>query len=202
MSSRPPAFNFDHLKNIFVLCKKIIQFKGDFASKTSVSGLCSQDMLKNSIRTSVLSKCNNVTYCCFRNFYQKMQNQDFNNKNQDTSNFMKTSFGDEENNKRDNKKDVLKNIRKWIPIDQTNKPGFIFTIFNYNILSQQLLECHNYLYQESPRAALKWSNRLYNIVGEIFKTNPSILCCQVRTIPIIITPTFIYFFIIIFFILI
>ncbi|KAL7018119.1 hypothetical protein ACKWTF_010645 [Chironomus riparius] len=130
-------------------------------------------MLKNLIRDSVCSKYSNVTYCCFRNFYQKMQNQEY--RNPDANNFMRTSFNDEDKSVQ---RDLLKNLRKWVPIDQTNKPGFIFTIFNYNILSQQLLENHSYLYQDSPRAALKWNNRLYNIVGEIFKTNPSILCCQ------------------------
>ena len=133
-------------------------------------------MLKNLIRDSVCSKYSNVTYCCFRNFYQKMQNQEF--RNSDANNFMRTSFNNEDNSSV--QREVLKNLRKWMPIDQTNKHGFIFTIFNYNILSHHLLESHSYLYQDSPRAALKWNNRLYNIVGEIFKTNPSILCCQVR----------------------
>lgn len=135
-------------------------------------------MLKNLIRDSVCSKYSNVTYCCFRKFYQKMQNQEY--RNPDANNFMRTSLNEEDNSSV--QRDVLKNLRKWVPIDQTSKPGFIFTIFNYNILSQQLLESHSYLYQDSPRAALKWNNRLYNIVGEIFKTNPSILCCQVRKI--------------------
>lgn len=128
---------------------------------------------------SVKTKCNNVkniTYCCYRNIYSKMQGS--NKEQQDTAG----SFVQNVNN--DDKRDssynnVMRNTRKWINIDQTNmNPGFIFTIFNYNILSQKLLETHSYLYEKSDRESLKWGNRLYNIVGEIFRTNPSILCCQ------------------------
>lgn len=139
-------------------------------------------MLKNPLETLILSKYyKNVTYSCVKNFYQKMQG--FNNNNNSGSNddrrFVK-EIERSDDGQRYVQKDVLKNIRKWIPIGQTKEPaGFVFTIFNYNILSQALLECHSYLYQDSPRSSLKWRNRLYNIAGEIFKINPSILCCQV-----------------------
>jgi hypothetical protein len=45
--------------------------------------------------------------------------------------------------------DTLHKFRKWIKINNqatSDKPGQTFTILNYNILSQKLLEQHSYLY--------------------------------------------------------
>jgi hypothetical protein len=43
--------------------------------------------------------------------------------------------------------DTLHKFRKWVKIPaSSDKPGQIFTILNYNILSQKLLEQHSYLY--------------------------------------------------------
>lgn len=43
--------------------------------------------------------------------------------------------------------DTLHKFRKWIKIPAaSDKPGQTFTILNYNILSQKLLEQHSYLY--------------------------------------------------------
>jgi mRNA deadenylase 3'-5' endonuclease subunit Ccr4 len=117
--------------------------------------LCLQDMLKSFMRSSILSKLSNGTYCCLRHFYEKMQQGQGYSKNKDLD-------------------------RKWIAIDQTKKPGHTFSVLNYNILSQQLLEQHSYLYQDHNKNALNWSARLYCIIGEIFHKNPSILCLQVR----------------------
>ena len=48
------------------------------------------------------------------------------------------------------KDNALRNCRKWISIqnEASDKPGQIFTILNYNILSQKLLELHSYLYAD------------------------------------------------------
>jgi hypothetical protein len=140
----------------------------EIVDKKGVS--CDQKaMLKTLIRVTVTNKFKNATYCCLRHFYQKVEMQ-----NNSANQFLKSPATTEDNNR-----DALSNIRKWIPVDQSRKVGFIFTVLNYNILSQQLLECHNYLYANNDHSSLKWNNRLYNIVGEIFKVNPSILCCQV-----------------------
>ncbi|KAG5673288.1 hypothetical protein PVAND_003348 [Polypedilum vanderplanki] len=132
-------------------------------------------MLKTLIRVTITNKNNNATFCCLKHYYHReMKNQGISRFNS-TNPWLKSQT--DQNNSVD--RDVLSNIRKWVPVDQTNsKLGFIFTVLNYNILSQELLECHSYLYQDNARSALKWNNRLYNIAGEIFKVNPSILCCQ------------------------
>jgi hypothetical protein len=124
-----------------------------------------KDMLKGYIR-QFLNKLNNANYCSIRFLYEKIEGQMY----------QKSDYNNQYANC---EQDVLSNIRKWIPHEMTNKPGFIFTIFNYNILSQRLLEQHSYLYQSHNQNALDWKTRLYNIAGDIFKANPSILCCQV-----------------------
>lgn len=77
------------------------------------------------------------------------------------------------------REDILSNLRKWIKTGVTEKQGQIFTVLNYNILSQKLLEMHKYLYNHHEKDSLNWDIRLHNVVGEVFKSNPSILCCQV-----------------------
>lgn len=80
-----------------------------------------------------------------------------------------------------NERSQNREFRKWIPVSpEPNKSGLAFSVLNYNILSQQLLEMHSYLYQDHSKHALRWNQRFYNIVGEIFYNNPDILCCQVR----------------------
>lgn len=71
--------------------------------------------------------------------------------------------------------------REWVTVaKEPNKHGLAFTILNYNILSQKLLEMHEYLYRDHSWQALKWHQRFSNLVGEILHNNPDILCCQVR----------------------
>lgn len=71
--------------------------------------------------------------------------------------------------------------RKWTPVvPQPKELGHYFSVLNYNILSQQLLEDHTYLYQNHSNNALSWNQRFYNLVGEIKHNNPDILCCQVN----------------------
>lgn len=137
-------------------------------------------MLKSLVRASILKKFNNATFhvckICLRHFYEKAETMQANN----SRNFEKSPAFCDNNHK----KDMLSHIRKWIPIEQNSKSGFTFTLLNYNILSQSLLDSHSYLYRENDTSSLKWNNRLYNIIGDIFKTNPSICCCQVRNIKI------------------
>lgn len=139
-------------------------------------GLCLQAMKKSLIGARILNKLNYGTITFVRHFYDKIKmyqqqqpNQGQNlNKNNDAS------------TRQQNKDDALKNCRKWIPMQNlAEKQGQIFTIKNYNILSQKLLEQHSYLYHSHDKFALRWDQRLYNVIGEIFSMNPSILCFQV-----------------------
>jgi mRNA deadenylase 3'-5' endonuclease subunit Ccr4 len=133
-------------------------------------------MLKTFIRVTITNQFNNATVCLRQFYHQKveMQNQNYNNNN--SSSYLKSPATRDNNSEQD----VLSNVRKWKTVESPNTNfGFIFTLLNYNLLSQKLLESHSYLYEANSRAALQWSNRLYNIAGEIFKTNASILCCQV-----------------------
>jgi mRNA deadenylase 3'-5' endonuclease subunit Ccr4 len=68
--------------------------------------------------------------------------------------------------------------REWINVaEEPSEQGLAFTVLNYNILSQQLLDMH---YRNAH--ALQWNQRIQSIVGEIIKEiNPDFLCCQVKT---------------------
>lgn len=80
---------------------------------------------------------------------------------------------------KDNRSNVNE-FRNWIQVaPQPKKPGLAFSVLNYNILSQRLLEMHSYLYEGYSRQELSWNKRFYNLVGEILYNNPDILCCQV-----------------------
>uniref|UniRef100_A0A6P7F5I2 Protein angel isoform X2 n=1 Tax=Diabrotica virgifera virgifera TaxID=50390 RepID=A0A6P7F5I2_DIAVI len=57
-------------------------------------------------------------------------------------------------------------------------PGFIFTLMSYNVLAQDLVELHPYLYKEHDSAALSWPTRWKNLFEEISKFKPDILCLQ------------------------
>lgn len=140
-------------------------------------GLCLQAMKKSLISATILSKFNYGTITFLRHFYEniKMYQQQQPNQNNQGQNFFNN------NTPQQCKEDALRNCRKWISTQNNNseKPGQIFTILNYNILSQKLLEQHSYLYNRHDKSALRWDQRLYNVIGEIFSTNPSILCFQV-----------------------
>lgn len=81
------------------------------------------------------------------------------------------------NNKREN----VNEFRKWVTVTpEPKKPGQAFSVLNYNILSQQLLEMHSYLYNNHSNHNLQWNQRFHNLVGEILHNQPDILCCQVN----------------------
>ncbi|XP_023722576.1 protein angel homolog 2 isoform X2 [Cryptotermes secundus] len=54
----------------------------------------------------------------------------------------------------------------------------LFTIMSYNILAQELLESHQYLYQWHEPSALKWRHRKQILLSEIQEANADILCLQ------------------------
>lgn len=66
-------------------------------------------------------------------------------------------------------------LRLWEPIKpQSSKPGFIFTLMSYNVLAQDLLENHPYLYRQHSSESLKWETRWNNLLTEIKKLNPDV----------------------------
>ena len=128
-------------------------------------------MLKSFNRFANLSKTDNVILLSLMRQYHwnNMQNeQQGNNRKQNDQEFF------------DNIRSNVNDFRKWINIvPPPKKPGHHFSVLNYNILSQQLLDEHKYLYRSHSNQALLWNLRIYNLVGEIIYNNPDILCCQV-----------------------
>lgn len=59
-----------------------------------------------------------------------------------------------------------------------NGEGTTFTLLSYNILAQNLLESHLYLYDRHDRKALAWTSRFQHLVAEILSLKPEILCVQ------------------------
>ncbi|XP_072376389.1 uncharacterized protein [Diabrotica undecimpunctata] len=57
-------------------------------------------------------------------------------------------------------------------------PGFIFTLMSYNVLAQDLVEQHPYLYKEHDLSSLSWPTRWKNLFEEISQFKPDILCLQ------------------------
>lgn len=49
---------------------------------------------------------------------------------------------------------------------------------SYNILAQELVEIHSYLYQNHTPSASVWSYRLLRIKKEVLALHPDILCLQ------------------------
>lgn len=66
-------------------------------------------------------------------------------------------------------------LRFWENIrPQSNRSGFIFTLMSYNVLAQELLEKHPYLYKRHNPNALDWESRWNNILKEIRICNPDV----------------------------
>ncbi|KAJ8913038.1 hypothetical protein NQ315_002054 [Exocentrus adspersus] len=73
-------------------------------------------------------------------------------------------------------------LRNWENVYKNKKPntkpGFIFTLMCYNVLAQDLLSKHPYLYNRHDKEHLAWNVRWNNIIQEITKYKPDILCLQ------------------------
>lgn len=59
-----------------------------------------------------------------------------------------------------------------------NRHSQPFVLMSYNILAQDLLTQHQYLYEQCDKSALKWSHRLQCLKREIEAVQPAILCLQ------------------------
>ncbi|XP_023310240.1 protein angel homolog 2 [Anoplophora glabripennis] len=87
----------------------------------------------------------------------------------------------ENNCEEENNDQRLLSLRKWENVkneNQSNRPGFIFTVMCYNVLSQDLLSQHPYLYNNHNNVSLQWNVRWTNIFNEITKFKPDVLCLQ------------------------
>lgn len=51
---------------------------------------------------------------------------------------------------------------------------FVVKILSYNILAQNLLEMHKYLYSEHDKAALIWEKRMILVQEEIMKAEANV----------------------------
>ena len=72
-------------------------------------------------------------------------------------------------------------LRKWVDIKtnhQKTSDDLEFKVMSYNILAQDLLQMHPYLYHHHDRQALQWQNRYKLILREILEERPDILCLQ------------------------
>ncbi|XP_055372296.1 protein angel isoform X2 [Condylostylus longicornis] len=56
--------------------------------------------------------------------------------------------------------------------------GMDFTLVSYNILAQDLLENHSYIYKNHKNDALNWSHRLSKLTDELLLLKPHIICLQ------------------------
>ncbi|XP_046832050.1 protein angel isoform X1 [Vespa crabro] len=74
-------------------------------------------------------------------------------------------------------------IRKWkrlgkgkLQIDGDD--AFVFRILSFNILAQNLLEAHPYLYMQHDREALSWDIRKPLLLQEILEAQADVICLQ------------------------
>ncbi|CAG9771078.1 unnamed protein product [Ceutorhynchus assimilis] len=75
-------------------------------------------------------------------------------------------------------------LRNWIDVPITFeknaafKKSFEFSVMSFNVLAQDLLEQHPYLYNKHNNAALEWQERWKRIHEEISNHRPNIVCLQ------------------------
>ncbi|CAG2177792.1 unnamed protein product, partial [Oppiella nova] len=79
--------------------------------------------------------------------------------------------------------EIRRKVSKFRPFIKTNDSnsrtnGFKFSIMSYNILSQNLLNEHKYLYHHCEPTHIEWPRRGHLIVNELLESNADILCLQ------------------------
>lgn len=125
-------------------------------------------MLKSLRVCTILTKPENGIISCVRQFSdRKMENQ--------------VKYLSSKQSHVNDKRSNVNEFRQWVPVAaKPQKLGLEFTLLNYNILSQKLLEMHSYLYGNGhDRQDLNWNKRFFNLVNEVLYNSPDILCCQV-----------------------
>ena len=75
-------------------------------------------------------------------------------------------------------------LRRWQPsafgkdMMAGQMDGFNLRVLSYNVLAQNLLQGHPYLYRNSPDYALKWNYRWEGIRSEVDDLSPDVVCLQ------------------------
>lgn len=133
---------------------------------------------KRITKNTTMSMCNNATSTSTTTINNNKKSIDLTNKSIDNM------FSLQQN--------MLMSARRWEDTQlgelyrgqtTTNKPrisidGTPIVFMSYNILAQDLLDCHNFLYQYHDPRALIWSHRYDRLMSEIVEMNPQILCMQ------------------------
>ncbi|XP_024882164.1 protein angel-like isoform X1 [Temnothorax curvispinosus] len=74
-------------------------------------------------------------------------------------------------------------IRKWKRVEKDRSSNntedyFILKLLSFNILAQNLLEDHSYLYMGHNKKALNWKTRKPLVIQEIFEAEANVICLQ------------------------
>lgn len=80
-------------------------------------------------------------------------------------------------------KQRYRTIRKWKRIEKDRssnnmEDSFILKLLSFNILAQNLLEDHSYLYMDHNRKALNWKARKPLVIQEILEAEANVICLQ------------------------
>ncbi|XP_011708250.1 PREDICTED: protein angel isoform X2 [Wasmannia auropunctata] len=81
-------------------------------------------------------------------------------------------------------KQRYKAIRKWKRVDGRDRSSnnaedsFMLKLLTFNILAQNLLEDHAYLYMGHNKKALSWKTRKHLVLQEIFEAEANVICLQ------------------------
>ncbi|XP_066600488.1 uncharacterized protein [Prorops nasuta] len=80
-------------------------------------------------------------------------------------------------------KQKYKAMRKWKKIGEEKsvidkEDTFILRVLSYNILAQNLLDSHRYLYKDHDRRALPWEIRKPLLLQEILEAQANVICLQ------------------------
>jgi len=95
-----------------------------------------------------------------------------------SSRMKSTNFGSH-NAKVDAEIAQLSQVRRWVDVDlNPSKTAVSLSVMSYNVLSQNLLEQHPYLYRDSSKQTLEWNFRWQGLKREVMETCPDILCLQ------------------------
>lgn len=138
----------------------------------------------------ILKRVTSTTTSANRKVVTRLKKMSSDTTNATLSQFQTTS--DNANSTDDHKFDMLQSLvhkyRQWyhtnlgksyINCDNYNKNGeFVFKLMSYNILAQDLLNTHRYLYQNHEQSALSWKHRFHRLLMEIQSAGPEILCLQ------------------------
>jgi mRNA deadenylase 3'-5' endonuclease subunit Ccr4 len=65
-------------------------------------------------------------------------------------------------------------MRNAVNVAKESPYHHLFTVMSYNVLSQDLLQCHPHLYSKHKQSALKWKHRSKILYSEIQEANADV----------------------------